>query len=93
MIKMTIIELFFLGLPFAIFIAYRTFLVRHKKMDGDGYSPVPYHKLFVIGGLLSLLVFVFLAFSNEKITDQKYVPAHMESGELIPGGFVDREPN
>ncbi|MBL4595753.1 MAG: hypothetical protein JKX99_04160 [Robiginitomaculum sp.] len=91
MVKLTIIELLFLALPFAIFFGYRAFLVHHRKVDGASFSPVPYHKLFVIGGVLALAVFFILALSNEKITDGKYVPAHVKDGQLIPGGFVPRE--
>ncbi len=87
MLKLTLIELLFLGFPLAIFLAYRKFLIVHRKMEGSDFSPVPYHKLFVAGGVFALTVFFILAFSNKKVTDQKYVPAHMENGELIPGGF------
>ncbi len=90
MIKMTMVELAFFAIPFLIFFAYRWFLLRHRKMEGAAFSPVPYHKLFVAGGVLSILVFFVLAFSNEKITDQQYIPAHMKDGKLIPGGFSDQ---
>jgi drug/metabolite transporter (DMT)-like permease len=91
MIRFTLVELSFLAIPFLLFFAYRGFLIRHKQMEGEAFSPVPYHKLFVAGGVLSLIIFLVLAFSNKKITDQVYVPAHMENGELIPGHFVDPE--
>ncbi|VAV92460.1 hypothetical protein MNBD_ALPHA06-362 [hydrothermal vent metagenome] len=91
MIKLTLVELFFLSLPLVIFLGYRKFLVVHKKMEGADFSPVPYHKLFVAGGVVALAAFFILALSNKKITDQKYVPAYMEDGKLIPGGFERRE--
>ncbi|MBL1430797.1 MAG: hypothetical protein COA60_004680 [Robiginitomaculum sp.] len=91
MLRFTLIEILFLGLPLAIFLGYRAFLIHHRKVDREEFSPVPYHKLFVAGGVAALLAYFVMAFSNEKITDQKYVPAHIENGKLIPGGFVERE--
>ncbi len=92
MIRITLIEMFLLGLPVAIFLGYRAFLIHVRNHDPEGFSPVPYHKLFVAGGVLVLIGFVFFVLSREKITDKKYVPAHIQNGELIPGGFVDHEP-
>jgi len=89
MMRLSLIELAFLSLPFLIFFSYRGFLIRHRQMDGEAFSPVPYHKLFIAGGVISILVFVVLFFGNEKITDGQYIPAHMEDGQLVPGEFAD----
>jgi len=93
MIRFTLIEIFFLALPLAIFVGYRAFLIHVRDHDAESFSPVPFHKLFVAGGLAALLAFVVVVLSREKIIDQKYIPAHMQDGELIPGGFVERNPD
>lgn len=93
MIRFTVVMLLALILPTAIFFSYRAFLIYRRKIDGEAFSLIPYHKLFVAGGVLAILAFLFLAFNQENVTNRQYIPAHMKDGQLIPGGFVDREPS
>lgn len=88
MLRYGILELAVLAIPFAIYFAYRNFLLRHKLEEGAEYSPVPYHRLFVIGGVLAVLAFVVMYLAGDKVQNGKYVPAHMENGQLVPGKVV-----
>lgn len=86
-------ELMILAIPFVIYFAYRNFLLRHKLEEGEEYSPVPYHRLFVIGGVLAILAFVGFYLFGDKGHPGTYVPAHMEDGKLVPGKVVnDNQP-
>lgn len=86
-----LVELVALAIPFVIYFAYRNFLLRHKLEEGEEYSPVPFHRLFVVAGTLAVLVFVVSYLFGDKGHPGTYVPAHMENGKLVPGKVVEGE--
>ena len=91
MLRMTLVEIFFFSLPFVLFFLYRAFIIRHRQADGEGFDPAPYHRLFIIGGVLALLGFLFLALNHETFREGEYIPAHLENGKVVRGKFVETE--
>ena len=88
MLRMTLLEVAVFSVPFALFFLYRTFILRHRRLEGEAFDPAPYHVAFIISGLLSLALFVFLILQHKSYRDVDYIPAHLENGKVIKGKFV-----
>ncbi|WP_420549010.1 hypothetical protein [Curvivirga sp.] len=52
------------------------------------YHAWPWFRLIGFGGVLLILTFLVFGFPNYDGFHGKYVPPHMENGELVPGQFV-----
>ncbi len=91
MARMTLLEIFLFSLPFALFFLYRTFILKHRRTDGEAFDPTPYHKLFIMGGVLALSAFIFLALNHKTFREGEYIPAHLENGKVVRGIFVEQE--
>jgi len=89
MLRMTLIEIVLFSLPFSLFFLYRTFILRHRMAEGDAFDPTPYHKLFILGGVLAFAGFLYLALHHKTYRDSEYIPAHLENGKVVRGRFVE----
>ncbi|MDQ7019990.1 MAG: DUF6111 family protein [Robiginitomaculum sp.] len=89
MLRMTLIEIVLFSLPFLLFFLYRTFILRHRMAEGDAFDPTPYHKLFILGGVLAFAGFLYLALHHKTYRDGEYIPAHLENGKVVRGRFVE----
>ncbi len=90
MLRMTLIEIVLFSLPFSLFFLYRTFILRHRKSEGETFDPASYHKLFIIGGVLALSGFLYLALNHATYREGEYIPAHLENGKVVRGKFVSQ---
>jgi Family of unknown function (DUF6111) len=87
-IKMTLVEIVLFSLPFSLFFLYRTFILRHQRMEGAAFDPTPYNKLFILGGVLALGGFLVLGLVHKTNREGEYIPAHLENGKVVRGIFV-----
>ncbi len=88
MLRMTLLEIVVFSVPFSLFFLYRNFILRHRRLEGEAFDPAPYHVAFIISGVLSLVLFVFLTLQHKSYRDVDYIPAHLENGKVIKGKFV-----
>ncbi len=88
MLRMTLLELFLFSLPFSLFFLYRTFILRNRKAEGEAFDPAPYHQLFILGGVLALAAFLYLALNHKNFREGEYIPAHLENGKVVRGKFI-----
>ncbi len=88
MLRMTLLEIFLFSLPFSLFFLYRTFILRHRRAEGEAFDPAPYHQLFILGGVLAFSAFLFLALNHKNFREGEYIPAHLENGKVIRGTFI-----
>ncbi len=80
-------------LPLALpFVAYAVWVALERwraRTAGAGAGPAwreaPWHWLLMAGVVLVGLSFVVLGFLGGAPPGSKYVPPHMEGGELVPG--------
>jgi Family of unknown function (DUF6111) len=89
MLRMTLIEIVLFSLPFSLFFLYRTFILRHRLAEGDAFDPAPYHKLFILGGVLAFTGFLYLALHHKTFREGEYIPAHLENGKVVRGRFEE----
>ncbi len=88
MLRLSLIELAIFSIPFVLFFTYRGFILRHRRTDGASFDPAPYHRLFILGGVLALGSFLFLALQHKTGSDEGFVPSHLENGKVIQGTFT-----
>ena len=93
MMRMTLIEIVLFGMPFALFFLYRTFILRHRQAEGEAFDPAPYHKLFILGGVMAFSAFIYLALNHKTYRDGEYIPAHLENGKVVRGKFIETPSN
>ncbi|WP_068088532.1 DUF6111 family protein [Polycladidibacter stylochi] len=75
------------------FIAYGFwFWLTKKGQEDKKFREGPFGRLAILGLSLAVLSFVAMAILGDAPEGSQYVPAHMEDGRFIPGGF-ERTPD
>ena len=90
MIRITLIQLASFLLPFLLF-----FIWRWQSRTEHPLHATPTAKLTAAGvtlAVLAFLVLVFLDSAGSGRPGQQYVPPRVVDGEMVPGHFVDLEP-
>lgn len=70
--------------PFFLYRIYVAFVTKRKVETSGTYSEVPLTVLFIIGLALSIVSFIVIGLTGERVTGGKYTPATLEDGEIIP---------
>ena len=84
MIRIAFETLVLFLIPFALFAGW-LMLSKKSAFDPEHWSK-PFLILVISGLVLIALSFVFSGVFAERHLDT-YVPAHMENGKFVPGGF------
>lgn len=86
MIRIAITEFVLFCLPF---VAYGVYRLATRGGTGEAVAglPWPMFALTLVGGGLVVTGFVVFALQGDPERG-RYVPAHTEGGELVPGRFV-----
>ncbi len=83
MLRIILINLFFLMLPSLIYFAYVYFI---KKQDPDAdVSGAPVFWLFAVGLLLMLASVAYFIETEGGKPGEVYVPPRIEDGKIVPG--------
>lgn len=93
MLRITIIEILLVSLPFVFFGLYRWVVSAKRRAAGAAFDETPYQILLFAGAALSLggLIVMVLTRGDHNERGRVYIPAHAEDGRIVPGRFVDRD--
>lgn len=80
-----LIQLFFFALPFVAYGLYRLLIA---DAEADGRKAWPVNALFGAGAVLTIIVWFFFVFSEDKERGICQVPARFEGGVLVPAQQV-----
>ncbi len=94
MLRITIIEILLLSVPFILFFTYRAVVGARRRAAGAPIDETPYQLLFLAGALLSIALLVggvLLRGGQPSNTDRVYIPPHSVDGRIVPGRFISQE--
>lgn len=82
--------------PTLVFLVWRWFAMRRAEAEAHhqplpAWQSWPWARLSLAGAVLTALTLSAVAMMRDNPIGARYVPPHMENGELIPGHFVDPE--
>jgi hypothetical protein len=80
--------LFALALPFIAYGLYAAWRGRTGLRDPGLRDPWPTTILLLAGAALAAETLAVTALDEPRIRDERYVPAHLDNGRLVPGQFV-----
>ncbi len=80
-------HLLLIVLPFALYWAYVSFVVRKKTESGGKWDEAPFTILLGAGLVLAIGSMVLLGLEDGQDPSSVYEPAQVEDGELKPGGW------
>ena len=88
MIRIIITQIVLFALPFVAFFVYQAVTQGFAAAAVSGTGRTTF-TLILLGGLLVIAGFIYFAVSGSQ-SEGVYVPAHLENGTLVPGGFRSR---
>ncbi|MCG8442216.1 MAG: hypothetical protein MI723_10445 [Caulobacterales bacterium] len=95
MLRVTIIEIALIALPFVLYLAYRWIVGSRRRAAGGTLNETPYQLLFFSGAALSLVALVTLVLlrggDDSPARDRVYVPPQAVDGRIVRGHFITRE--
>lgn len=78
------LQIFLIFAPFFLYRIYVVFVTRRKMETGGAWNEGPLTMLFVIGLLLSIISFIVMGATGDRVTEGDYTPATLEDGKIIP---------
>ncbi len=91
MIRVLLVRVLIFLLPFALYAVYAKLVLRRRVLDIETWRAAPMVTLVAIGFALVAASLFALALTSGSDPEGRYVPAHMEDGELVPGR-IDSDP-
>ena len=88
MIRMMLARALLVALPFAAWFAWTWW----ARRTGRTVPPAPYAWLFLGGMVLMALSLFATALIGDEHTDDRYVPAEVVDGRVVPQRFEERPP-
>lgn len=88
--RIILINLLAFVLPFLSYLMWLRFERWRERLPPER-RPLPWVPLVAIGLMLVVLVTLSLAFLGGEPAGGRYVPAHMQDGQLVPGR-IEAEP-
>ncbi len=85
MIKVILVRLLLLALPFLLYAAYMKAVKKRDILDAETWKAAPLLALTTSALLIVAASFVYLALTSGADPGGDYTPARYEDGELVPG--------
>lgn len=77
---------------YAAWLWYRARYVETHEGNAPGLEKGPWPLTLFLGAVLVLIILGATAIMSGGSTDGRYVPPHLEDGEMIPGHLEPRKP-
>lgn len=91
MIRIILIDLALLALPFAAYAAWLWF-ARRDPLAGSSWQDAPFVWLIAVALVMMILALVLLTdLTGEPADGGSYIAPHVEDGRIVPGRF-ERQP-